>query len=367
MGIRTNNEDNGYNPRRGGRKRPQRSASGARTQPDSPLADPGAERAKELQALHAVAEVLLRTDLGPGGVLQEIAELLPLAFRFPGIAGASVRVGEVHVATERFAVASPWILAAEFGENADVSGSIKVSYSDARPGAGLGPFLPEERALLNTIARMVCATFQHRAMEAALGRSEEQLRHIVESIDEVFWLYDWATGQHIYLNSAFEKVWGAKVNGHRDIARVFLDSILLEDRPAVATFLGEQRQQLACEVCYRILRPDGTIRWIHDRAFPIRDSEGRPYRTAGVAKDITATADSEQQFASGVARISSLTPRQRQVLQLLAEGKSVKEAAFLLGRSPKTIETHKAELMQRLRIPDIAALVRFAMRQGLIR
>jgi DNA-binding NarL/FixJ family response regulator len=61
-----------------------------------------------------------------------------------------------------------------------------------------------------------------------------------------------------------------------------------------------------------------------------------------------------------------LTPRQREVLQLIAEGKSTKEIAFMLKLSPKTIETHRAQLMDRLRIHDVASLVRFALRSGLV-
>jgi DNA-binding NarL/FixJ family response regulator len=61
-----------------------------------------------------------------------------------------------------------------------------------------------------------------------------------------------------------------------------------------------------------------------------------------------------------------LTPRQREILQLIAEGKSTKEIAQLLGLSVKTVETHRAQIMDRLQIRDVAGLVRFAMRAGLI-
>ncbi len=61
-----------------------------------------------------------------------------------------------------------------------------------------------------------------------------------------------------------------------------------------------------------------------------------------------------------------LTPRQREILQLIADGKSTKEIAFLLNLSGKTVETHRAQLMDRLGIHDVAGLVRYAMRSGLI-
>lgn len=64
--------------------------------------------------------------------------------------------------------------------------------------------------------------------------------------------------------------------------------------------------------------------------------------------------------------LDSLTPRQREILQLIAEGKSTKEIAFQLDVSVKTIETHRAGLMERLGIHDVAGLVIYAVRHGLV-
>ncbi len=64
--------------------------------------------------------------------------------------------------------------------------------------------------------------------------------------------------------------------------------------------------------------------------------------------------------------IEALTARQREILQLVAEGKSTKEIAFALGVSVKTVETHRADLMLRLGIRDVAGLVVYAIRNGLI-
>ena len=68
----------------------------------------------------------------------------------------------------------------------------------------------------------------------------------------------------------------------------------------------------------------------------------------------------------GTTALASLTPRQREVLQLIAEGRSTKEIAHALDLSVKTVETHRAVLMERLEIRDVAGLVVFAIRNGLI-
>lgn len=64
--------------------------------------------------------------------------------------------------------------------------------------------------------------------------------------------------------------------------------------------------------------------------------------------------------------LAGLTGRQREILQLIAEGRSTKEIASDLGVSVKTVETHRAQLMERLDIHDIPGLVRFAIRAGLV-
>ena len=74
----------------------------------------------------------------------------------------------------------------------------------------------------------------------------------------------------------------------------------------------------------------------------------------------------ERQAANGGSGIDRLTPRQRQVLQLVAEGLGTREIAERLFVSVKTVETHRAQIMQRLDIYDVAGLVRFAIRHGLL-
>jgi DNA-binding NarL/FixJ family response regulator len=66
------------------------------------------------------------------------------------------------------------------------------------------------------------------------------------------------------------------------------------------------------------------------------------------------------------ASIDSLTPRQREILQLVAEGKSTKDVASLLNLSVKTVEAHRGQIMTRLEIHDLAGLVRYAIRTGLV-
>jgi DNA-binding NarL/FixJ family response regulator len=90
--------------------------------------------------------------------------------------------------------------------------------------------------------------------------------------------------------------------------------------------------------------------------------QGETYLSPSISKQVV---DAFRSRKPGAAE-DPLTPRQREILQLLAEGNSTKEVAHLLGLSAKTVETHRAQIMERLDIRDVPGLVRYAIRTGLI-
>ena len=91
---------------------------------------------------------------------------------------------------------------------------------------------------------------------------------------------------------------------------------------------------------------------------------GEMYLSPPVSKQVIEAY--VQRVGGETSPFAALTPRQREVLQLIAEGHTTQEIALRLGVSAKTIETHRAQMMERLDIHDIAGLVRYAIRIGLI-
>jgi two-component system response regulator NreC len=90
-------------------------------------------------------------------------------------------------------------------------------------------------------------------------------------------------------------------------------------------------------------------------------SRGEFYLSPGISRSVIEAYRSRSNRSA-----DPLTTRERQVLQLIAEGKSTKDAASLLGISVKTAESHRMRLMQKLDIHETASLVRYAVRRGLI-
>jgi len=125
-----------------------------------------------------------------------------------------------------------------------------------------------------------------RAEEAA-RRSEERFRQLAENIREVFWITSLDGDEMVYVSPAYEDIWGLEVADLYENPHRWMELIHDEDRPRVAEAFHARVDTGVYNEQYRIVRPDGEIRWIRDRGFPVRDETGRIYRVAGLAEDIT--------------------------------------------------------------------------------
>lgn len=133
---------------------------------------------------------------------------------------------------------------------------------------------------------------------------ETLFRQIAETIEEVFWLTDVEKNRMIYVSPAYERIWGKSCQSLYDEPRSWLESIHPEDRARVLDAALHGQASGAYDVDYRILRPDGSERWIHDRAYPVRDADGVVRRVAGAASDVTHRRQLEQRLEESQAQIA---------------------------------------------------------------
>jgi two-component system, cell cycle sensor histidine kinase and response regulator CckA len=135
-----------------------------------------------------------------------------------------------------------------------------------------------------------------RATEEALRRSEERFREMAGRIDDVFYTTELATGRLLFVSPAYEKIWGRKSEELYVQPAQWTIAIVPEDRVAALA----AREQLAhgkeYRIEYRIRRPDGELRWIEERSFPVREPSGEVSRAVGVAIDITRRRQLEAQL-----------------------------------------------------------------------
>ncbi len=127
---------------------------------------------------------------------------------------------------------------------------------------------------------------ERKRAEAALLQSEERFRQLAENIQAVFWMSDPERHQLIYVSPAYESIWGRSCHSLLERPDSWRDAIHPDDRDRMLTAISQQmRGNYDRE--YRIVRPDGEMRWIRDRAFPVYNEIGHVYRIAGIAEDIS--------------------------------------------------------------------------------
>jgi two-component system, cell cycle sensor histidine kinase and response regulator CckA len=144
--------------------------------------------------------------------------------------------------------------------------------------------------------------------------AEARFQQLAENISEVFWLTDVVKRQLLYVSPGYESIWGRSAASLLKSPQAWMDAIHPDDRERVAHAAFHDQAAGTYDLEYRIRRPDGTIRWIHDRAFPVRDDAGTVYRIAGVAADITA-----RRIAEDRARQSEEQMRQAQKLEAVGQ------------------------------------------------
>lgn len=148
----------------------------------------------------------------------------------------------------------------------------------------------------NYIVTVVRDISVRRQAERALRESEERFRQLAENIQEVFWMSDVAKDRILYVSPNFAKIWGRSCEELYLNPRAWLESIQPEDRERVVQAAKTRQVAGDYDETYRIVRPDGTIRWVQDKAFPVRGADGAVVRVVGVAEDITERKNLEEQF-----------------------------------------------------------------------
>jgi PAS domain S-box-containing protein len=132
---------------------------------------------------------------------------------------------------------------------------------------------------------------------AELQASEQRFRQMADAINEVFWMTNLDRSQILYVSPGYHKIWGRNCESLYAAPEDWINSIHPDDRERVSpvsVFRNVAKGQHDEE--YRIVRPDGTQRWIRDRAFPVLTPEGRLFRIAGIAEDITERKLMEKQI-----------------------------------------------------------------------
>jgi PAS domain S-box-containing protein len=218
------------------------------------------------------------------------------------IAGKSIfiTVPPEHVAQLREALA-----ALSRGERVEPYESVRIRKDGSciYLSATVSPIRGPEGRITGILA-LVRDITQQKLAENALHRSEERFRELADNIHEVFWVVNVQARQIVYVSPAWEEIWGRTCESCS--LSSWSDSIHPDDRRRVELAFERQLQGEAVQTEYRIVKPDGSIRWIRDSAFPVYDNCGVLIRIAGIAVDFTERKLVEEALRSSEARFRRL-------------------------------------------------------------
>jgi PAS domain S-box-containing protein len=140
----------------------------------------------------------------------------------------------------------------------------------------------------------VAENAERKLAEEALRESEERFRQLAENIRDVFWITECPERRISYVSPAYERLWGFDPNElYRDYD-AWIRAIHPEDRERAQRTFRDKALAGTFDEEYRMVMANGSVRWIRDRCFPLRDERGEVYRLTGIAQDITAHKQTEE-------------------------------------------------------------------------
>jgi PAS domain S-box-containing protein len=176
-------------------------------------------------------------------------------------------------------------------------------------------------ALCESLHRARRRIVVHERLEAKEARreTEERFRQLAENIHEVFWLKDARQQRILYISPGYEAVSGRTCQSLYERPDSFTQSIHPDDRDRAIERMEQYQHSAFTENEFRLVRPDGTVRWIRTRAFPLKDQNGEISCIAGLAEDITERKQAEQALRESEQRFQTFVDHATDALFLQDE------------------------------------------------
>lgn len=187
---------------------------------------------------------------------------------------------------------------------------------------------------------------ERKQAEDALRQSEERFRQMAENIHEVFWMASPELTQMLYVSPAYETIWGRTCASLYAQPRSFIEAIHPDDRERVLAAFEEHRQSGFSHE-YRIVQPDGSVRWIGERGFPVRNLAGQLESFVGISQDISERKQAEEALRESEARFRWLAENSTDMISRHTPEEGIFVYASpacqtLLGYAPEELVGHSA-------------------------
>jgi len=253
------------------------------------------ERTKELACLYQASLIGLDPLLSLSEVFEKTVRLVPPAWLYPESTCARIVFGGRAYTTDNYAE-TRWKLSADIAIAGTKAGTLEVLYLAEKPELAEGPFLKEERALVEELARTLGVTIERRQAEAVLRESEFRWKFALEGAGDGLWDWDVPTGK-VFFSKRWKEMLGFAAdevgNGLDEWRKRVHPDDIAQVMNALQAHLAGSAAHYASE--HRVLCKDGRWKWILDRALVVsRDAGGKPLRVIGTHADISERKQAEE-------------------------------------------------------------------------
>ncbi len=262
------------------------------------------ERIKEINCLYSISKIVEKADISLNEIYQGVIEVIPRSWQYPEITCAQLIINGQEFITQNY-TQIPWKQSADIIVYGEHVGILSVGYREEKPMLYEGPFLREERSLLDAIAERLGRTSEQKQAEKALHKSEKKLKEQNQLLMEK--------------NIALREVMSQIISEKKNLEEKVLDNV----------------DQLLLPLLKKLQNKGANIEAEFFRVFENN------------LKELTSS------FGSSISRkIPKLTPRETEICNMIRSGLSSKEVARVLNISYRSVETYRNYIRKKLGITN---------------
>jgi len=258
------------------------------------LLDEKTERVKKLNCLYNLSKIVEKPDITIDELIEQAVTIIPPAWQYPEITCARIVVDDKQFVTQSF-VETTWKMTSDLIVQGKKAGAIEVFYKEEKPEEFEGPFLKEERDLLDTLTERLGEVIERKRIEDALEKSEEKYRSLTENLNiGIYRSAPGSQGKYLEVNPAMIRMFGYE--SRDEFLKIFPSEIYVNpaDRSKFSTELLEKGHLKNREL--RMKKKDGTPLICSTTVSVIRDKEGNVLYFDGIVEDITVQKEFENQL-----------------------------------------------------------------------
>ncbi|TET63022.1 PAS domain S-box protein, partial [Candidatus Aerophobetes bacterium] len=295
------------------RRAPQLEASQTKQAPDF------GERVKELNCLYGISKLVEKEDVSLEEILEGTVNLIPPSWQYPEITCARITLENGQFRTDNFRE-TPWKQSSDIVVYDKKTGILEVFYLEKRPKSDEGPFLKEERSLVDAVAERLAGVIDQKQAQEALRESEENLRNILSSSPDAITvtnlegkilecnkatldLHGFSTKQELMDRSAFDLIAPKdQKRAAKNMEKILKDGFI---RNVEYTFLTKDTNEFPAELSASV----------------IRDSSGKPTCFVAITKDITERKKAEEALKESEEKYRLVVENTNEAILVSQDGK----------------------------------------------